>query len=257
MPFVHNTSLVTGEAHAALPQEKRIAGCAALCFLDADGNVLARPASDLAALRHAHAAGLRVIALRRRGGGATTAERKELFLLELRLGIIGEGEIAQRVVGLDLDAGELDEVARRQTDFAVLSLTGRVRELGPERVAASIYAMARAGRLPGAETHDTFWLQTLACSAERGDALMAERAEALLRTRADRPTPVSAAQEQRWQAWLDQARRQAKAKARSDEQQSADRGHDGVREAHSQGRLELDPVRPDRDTGDVVRDRHR
>lgn len=209
--LVHNKSLVKGVVRDDLAAEKQLLDCASICLMDADGRVMARPAAEIAELRRAHAAASRVLELRRRDDADTPVVRKELFLLELRLRGLGEPELATRAAGVDLTDAEREEVARYQTDLAVRALLADAQASGAERVAESIYVMARQGRCPGAESHDTFWLQALTWSARCGDSVVAERAEVALRSRSDRDPPATPAQAARWRELREAAARRAAA----------------------------------------------
>lgn len=209
MLLVHNTTLLPGEPHASLPQEKGQTTCASLCLMDPDGTVIARPASTLTAIREAIADGKRLLALRQTTGQPTPQHRKELFLLELKLGLLSTEALKARIDGLELTANEREAVQRHHTDLLVQDLQQRANILGPAQVAASIHALASTGARPTAATAGTFWLHVLMHSAECGDAPMADAACAALSQPSPTglgPTPEQLARWQRWRAQAHQGR---------------------------------------------------
>lgn len=203
--LVHNTTLLPSEPNASLPQEKGQATCASLCVMDPDGMVIARPAATLTAIREAIGAGKRLLALRQTTSQPKQQHRKELFLLELKLGLLSIDSLTARIDGLELTAEESELVKNHQTDLLVQDLQQRANTLGPAQVAASIHALASSGARPTTATSGTFWLHVLMHCAQCGDGRLADAAcQALSQPL---PTGLGPTPEQlaRWQRWRAQA----------------------------------------------------
>ncbi len=199
--LLHNTSLIPGEANASLPEQKGQLVCASLCLMDAKGEVLARPAPTVTAIRKAVADCQRLLDLRRTAATATSAMRKELFLLELELGLVAKAAVEGRAAELSLTADEHQFVDRRRTDLAVSELRSRAAVIGPAQVAAGMHALARSGGRPTAATAGAFWLHVLMHCAEIGDGELADEAYAVLSLPSRDDLGAAPEQLARWQHW--------------------------------------------------------
>src|SRR5688572_18183838 len=84
--FLHNQSArpketqLSDEKHPNLWAEKGLTGWPTVCFMDAEGNILARPPRSVAGFRETQPQVQKVVTLRAKGDKATAAEQKDLFL---------------------------------------------------------------------------------------------------------------------------------------------------------------------------------
>ncbi|MBL8724048.1 MAG: hypothetical protein JNK49_08375, partial [Planctomycetes bacterium] len=130
MLFLHNTSRVEGEPYPRLLQEKGFSGFPSLCFMDAEGNVLAKPAQrTVAAYAETLASAKDLLALRQKGDARTEAETKQLFLTELKLDLIPVGEIEARAAAVKgLTAEEQAAAQQKIVDGQYQALMGKMRQ---------------------------------------------------------------------------------------------------------------------------------
>jgi hypothetical protein len=180
--FLHNTAQVDGEPYPTLLADKGMEVCSGVCIMDQDGEVIARPGREVAEFVAAQRRAQRVVALRALGEKRSASENKELFLLELGLDLVPFDALESRAARLDLNETERNLVQGKRTDGEVLALLRRMHEVGPEQTAATIAAMAKAGREPGEGTFEPFWAQTLIHAATQRDRRLAEQAFAKLAT---------------------------------------------------------------------------
>jgi len=189
--FLHNTSRVEDEKYPALLQEKGFRGFPSLCFMDADGNVLTKPARSVAGFVETHARTKALVALRRKGDKATAAEQKELFLAELRLDLVAAAEIAARAAGLPLSDAEKELVAQKLVDAEVGKILQGSRDAGPAKTNEQLAALAAAGKTPSEAMRPQFWIAVLNHASTAKDAALAQRAhDALERHFADDKNPA-------------------------------------------------------------------
>jgi len=201
--FVHNTSMTAVDAHPELLAE--VNGiCSAVCIMDAEGHVLARPIGSVDNFAAAHAQSRRVTQLRAKGEERTADETKELFFAELALDLVAADAVSVRAAKLTLNDAEKAIVEQKLADIEIRALMRRTHELGPDELGASIAAMARAGRQPGPSTHEAFWMQTLLHASAHKDAELAKRAFEALTERPGAPA-ASAESRERWQKLVDAA----------------------------------------------------
>lgn len=209
MLFLHNTSRVEGEPYPRLLQEKGFSGFPSLCFMDAEGNVLAKPAQrTVAAYAETLASAKDLLALRQKGDARTEAETKQLFLTELKLDLIPVGEIEARAAAVKgLTAEEQAAAQQKIVDGQYQALMGKMRQLKPEELAAQVAAMAKAGRIPSGRSQLSFWNQVLTHAANSKDVPLAEQAFGKLQ---EQPSQLPAESRKRmqdnWQKLLDQAK---------------------------------------------------
>ena len=213
MLFLHNTSRVEDEKYPTLLKDKGFGGFPSICFMDADGNVLTKPGRSVQAFVDTHAATLSLSSLRSKKA-RTAAEDKQLFLAELTLDLIAAEQIQQRADQLTLDAAEKTLVAGKLVDAEVKALFGKMRENGPEKTAAAVAEMAKAGKVPSAASAGMFWNQVLTHASKQKDAVLAQQAfDALQKRYADEKAPGIERQMQNWQQLLDEAKAGGDAKA--------------------------------------------
>ena len=206
MLFLHNTSRVEDEKYPTLLKDKGFGGFPSICFMDADGNVLTKPGRSVQAFVDTHAATLSLSSLRSKKA-RTAAEDKQLFLAELKLDLIAAEQIQQRADQLTLDAAEKALVAGKIVDAEVQGLLGKMRENGPEKTAAAIAELAKAGKVPSDAGSGMFWSQVLVHASKQKDAAMAQQAfDALQKRFADEKSPGIERQRQGWQKMLDLAK---------------------------------------------------
>jgi len=207
--FLHNTSRVEDEPYPTLLRDKGFGGFPSLCFMDAEGNVLAKPPQRTVASYQETATGAQaLLALRDKGAKRTPAEEKELFLTELQLDLIPAGEIAKRSAAIPtLTDAEKATVQQKIVDGEYSALMGKMREIGPEALAAQIAEMAKAGRIPSARSQGPFWTQVLTHAAKQKDVALAEQAFAKVEE-ASKSMPAANVERMRqnWQKLLDEAK---------------------------------------------------
>lgn len=174
--FLHNTSQVADEPYPKLLQEKGFRGFPSVCFMDAEGNVLAKPGRSVAAFKEGLTSTKALMALRAKGDKATAAEQKELFLSELKLDLIAADAIQARADKLTLDAADKALVASKIVDGEVMALMQKSRELGPEELGAKLAAIAKAGKSPSDALATNFWPAVLNHASKNKDAALAQQA---------------------------------------------------------------------------------
>jgi hypothetical protein len=207
VPFVHVTSRVDGEPQPTLLRDKGFAAFPTLCFLDADGNVLAKTGRTVAAFTADGARVQRLLDLRAKGERATPAEAKECFLTELVMGLVPGDVLAARAAKLPLDDAEKAMVAQKVIDHEVLAILDKAKEAGAEATHAALAAMVAAGRTPSDDVGGTFWIGVLTHASRSRDAALAQRAFAWLDDRYGKDGNYARSRAQ-WRRLLDDAKRQ-------------------------------------------------
>lgn len=181
MLFLHNTSRVEDEPYPKLLQEKGFGGFPSLCFMDAEGNVLTQPqARSVAAFRESHASTKALTALRQKGDKATPAEQRELFLAELKLGLIKAGEIQARADKVKLTDADKSLVAGKLVDAQIGEVMSNARTAGPDKTIEALVAIHKSGRKPSADVSPSYWVQLLNHAAKQKDGALADEAYAAL-----------------------------------------------------------------------------
>jgi hypothetical protein len=179
--FLHNTSRVEDEPYPTLLQDKGFRGFPSICFMDAEGNVLAKPGRSVKAFQETLVATKKLVDLRNKGDKRSAAETKELFLAELKLDLIPAGELQQRADAVPgLSKADKDLVAQKIVDAEVQAVMQEAREAGPEATGEKLVAIARSGREPSEAVSGIFWQQVLRHASGAKDAALAEKAHAAL-----------------------------------------------------------------------------
>jgi len=205
--FLHNTSRVEDEPYPTLLQDKGFRGFPSICFMDADGNVLAKPGRSVKAFREGLESTKSLVTLRAKGDKATPAEQKELFLAELKLELIPAEQIQARADKLTLSDSEKAMVAGKIVDGEVMALMQRGRELGQDEVAKQLAAMAAAGKVPSEAMAGSFWPAVLGHASKAKDVALAQKAfDALERQFAGDATPRLARAKKEWAKLLEEAK---------------------------------------------------
>jgi hypothetical protein len=207
--FLHNTSRVEDEPYPTLLRDKGFGGFPSLCFMDAEGNVLAKPPQRTVASYQETAAGAQaLLTLRNKGAKRTPAEEKELFLTELRLDLIPAAEIAKRGAAIpSLSDEEKAAMQQKIVDSEYAALMGKMREIGPEALATQVAEMAKANRIPSGRNQTSFWTQVLTHAAKQKDVALAEQAFAKAEEASKTMPPASVERmRQNWQKLLDEAK---------------------------------------------------
>ncbi|MGE3173808.1 MAG: hypothetical protein AB7O97_14375 [Planctomycetota bacterium] len=203
MLLLHVTSRVDGEPYPTLLRDKGFTGFPSLCFMDADGNVLAKQGErSVEGFERALERLEEVQELRGRLASEDDPKlRLRLLLAELELEMLRAAEIKERLEVMQLGAEDRARVDGYLVDAEVRDLRSRARELGNDQVAAEFLAIARAGRRPTAATQRLFWQIVLSAAAKAADAELAQTAfDALSELQ------LPATLQRRLQALLDQAR---------------------------------------------------
>lgn len=158
-------------------QEKGFTGFPSLCFMDADGNVLTKPqARTVAAFRETHASTKALAMLRQKGDKATPAEQRELFLAELKLGLIKAADIQARADKVKLTDADKALVAGKLVDAEIGEVMANARTAGPEKTAEALVAIHASGRKPSADVSPLYWVQLLNHAAKQKDGALADEA---------------------------------------------------------------------------------
>jgi hypothetical protein len=172
---------VDGEPYPTLLQDKGFRGFPSLCFMDADGNVLTQPqARTVASYRETHASTKAMSALRQKGDKATPAEQRELFLAELKLGLVKAADIQARADKVKLTDADKALVAGKLVDAEIGEVMANARAAGPEKTAEALVAIHKSGRKPSADVSPSYWVQLLTHAAKQKDGALADEAYAAL-----------------------------------------------------------------------------
>jgi hypothetical protein len=157
--FLHNTSRVDDEPYPTLLRDKGFTGFPSLCFMDAEGKVLVKQGQRTVDGFTATAQRLQtwsdLKAKAGKGGDAKT--QRELFLVELELGVLDAETIKKRMDTLHLEGADRQLAEQKLTDLEILALRNKARELGPEKTGEAMAAIAKSGRKPSAEMAQLFW----------------------------------------------------------------------------------------------------
>lgn len=144
--------------------------------MDAEGNVLAKPAGrDVAVFTETLAKAKRVADLRAKGDKATPEEQKELLLAELRNGLLKREEIQPRADKLTLSAEEKAYVDGKLVDLEVQDLMTRSRGTPPAEMMPKLAALLEAGKTPS-DDNTQFWSMMLRFASTEKNADLAQRA---------------------------------------------------------------------------------
>jgi hypothetical protein len=202
--FLHNTSRVEDEKYPTLLRDKGFGGFPSLCFMDAEGNVLAKPARNVAGFVDTLARSKALVALRSKGDKATAAERKDLFLTELRLDLIAADQIQARADTLSLGADEKALVASKLVDVEVGQVLQKARDAGMAATNEQLAAFAKAGKTPSEAMRPQFWIGVLNHASGQKDGALAQQAfDALEKHFADDKNPALERAKANWKKLLD------------------------------------------------------
>jgi hypothetical protein len=201
--FLHNTSRVEDEPYPKLLSEKGFTGFPSICFMDADGNVLSKPPRTVAGMAETRDQTQKLLDLRAKGDKATAAEQKELFLSELKLGLLKAPDIQPRADKVALTDAEKAYVAGKVVDVEVSEIMTRSRQDGPEKTGAALAALLEAGKTPSDEVTPAFWPMVLSHASKQKDGKLAQRAYDTLVKRAGDKAPPR--QLESWKKLLDEA----------------------------------------------------
>ncbi|MBL8754610.1 MAG: hypothetical protein JNK15_15000 [Planctomycetes bacterium] len=176
MLFLHNTSRVEDEPYPTLLQDKGFRGFPSICFMDAEGNVLAKPGRSVQAFRDGLASTKSLVVLRQKGDKATPAEQKELFLAELKLDLVAVADIQARADKLTLTDAEKGMVASKIVDGEIMAVMQKGRELGQDEMLKQLADMAKGGKTPSDAVAPNFWPAVLNWASKAKDAALAQKA---------------------------------------------------------------------------------
>ena len=187
MLFLHNTAAsprqeaLPGDKYARLLSEKGFNSFPTLAWMDADGNVLMKQGErKVASFAETHAKAKRFAEVVAKGDKATPDERKEVFLSQLKEGLLVKAEdIQARAAKLTLGDADKAYVAGKLVDLEVAAITKKGRDAGPEKSADIIgqgfAALLAAGKTPSDDVRG-FWEAVLGHAAKQKDKKLAERA---------------------------------------------------------------------------------
>jgi hypothetical protein len=162
-----------------LLRDKGFTGFPALAFMDAEGNVIAKQGErsvdgfektlvKVKTLQDVRAAAAR---------GGDEKALKKVLMAELDLGLLSAEEIVARKDAIkNFTNDEAATIERCLVDAEIRALQGKSRELGPDKVAHEVAAIAKAGRRPNADMAMPFWAYTLTHAANSGDGKLATEA---------------------------------------------------------------------------------
>jgi hypothetical protein len=203
--FLHNTSRVEDEKYPTLLQDKGFGGFPSLCFMSAEGEVLAKPGRSVDGFVTTHA-DVQALAKLQQKKDRTAAEEKQLFLAELKLDLVPAEQIQARADQLGLDDAEKKVVAAKLVDREVKTVLDAMRKDGPKATAAKCAEIAQAGKEPSEAMAGIFWSQVLTHASGEKDAKLAARAHGALMARYGKETsPGIERQKKAWQDLLDAA----------------------------------------------------
>jgi len=130
--FVHNTSQVEDEPYPKLLQEKGFGGFPSLAFMDADGNVVVKPAARSVSsfeetLTKASEQMKRRHELTAKAKAGDAAAQKDLFLMDLELGGMTAEQLNEGAKKLQLSKEEKTKVDEALTDLEIKSIGTKAR----------------------------------------------------------------------------------------------------------------------------------
>ncbi|MBM4061864.1 MAG: thioredoxin family protein [Planctomycetes bacterium] len=182
VPFVHVTSRVEGEPYADLLHRTGPAILPSLCFLDAEGKLLAvqRPL-ELPALRATGAKVQALLAARAAAAKAPgPAAEKALFLAEFDLGRIPADQVGPRLGKVELTAAERQAIDPALVDVELVLVVRGTTNDNRTEMAARIAALHAAGRRPTDAGALQFWGFVLFHAAKSKNGALADEAYAEL-----------------------------------------------------------------------------
>lgn len=189
MLFLHNSSTSTrqealsDEKYPRLLGEKGFNSFPTICFMDAEGNVLTKPPRSVPGMVDALANTKTMVELKAKGDKVTAAERKDLFLAELKLGLIKAPDIQARADEHELSAAEKSLVAGKLLDAEIGEILAKGRQEGPEKTGAALAGLLAAGKSPSDDVDPRFWISVLTHAATAKDGELAQRAFGVLEKR--------------------------------------------------------------------------
>ena len=161
MPYLHVTTKIENHPHDGLLKEKGFGSFPSLCFMDAEGNVLAKQGErSVAGFEKTLAALTEVTDLKARIAAGKKGLECSLFLAEWRLGAMDWVTTQARAQALqDLSKEQKAEVAQVLLDAEVLHLASNVREPPQFEAAAKRFLeILEAGKtMPSAWSEKQFW----------------------------------------------------------------------------------------------------
>ncbi|MEM7203477.1 MAG: hypothetical protein AAF628_24650 [Planctomycetota bacterium] len=208
--YLHNTSRVDDEPYPDLLRQKGGRAYPTVSFLDADGELVTQvghvtPLEQLETALDRLRQWRRLTAAVAAGGGD---QAKDLFVVELELGMLQFDEASERHRAFTFDADELATVTQRLTNLEVRSLL----QPGTDAAVAGarFVALYRDARIPDSRDERAFWSATFASAvANKDTALFAELLEDLEGRKRDDPTMARTLE--RWTQQLEQLRADADA----------------------------------------------
>lgn len=206
--FLHNTSRCDDEKYDRLLQEKGFTGFPSLCFMDDEGNVIAKQGARTVDGFEATLAKVQeYVAVKQKAAKGGAEAEKALFLAQLDLDMLKPDELKAKADKLSLSDADKALVAQKLTDAEVAALQREVssRKLPNDEFAAKLLEIAKQGRRPSESQARQFWNGVLTAAAAQKDAAMAESAVAELEKRAPEG-PGGDAMKRRWRQLLDQAK---------------------------------------------------
>lgn len=188
--FLHNTSHVEGEPHPNLLKEKGGNGFPTMSYLDAEGNLLLQ-VGHITPVEQLEEGWQRVQKwkeLRAAVDGGDKSKERELFLVELDMGVLTFDQANATFERLSFSDAKAEEIAQKLVNLQfseILRSTprGEQAEAGKE-----FLAMYRAGRIPDSSQETSFWQYMFAhAAAERNVELFEELLGYIKEHRADDP----------------------------------------------------------------------
>lgn len=208
MLFLHNTSRCDDEKYDRLLQEKGFTGFPSLCFMDDEGNVIAKQGARTVDGFEATLVKVQeYVAVKQKAAKGGADAEKALFLAQLDLDMLKPDELKARADKLKLTEAERTLVAQKLTDAEIVQLQRGVsgRKLTGDEFAAKMAEFAKQGRRPSESQARQFWTGVLTAAAAQKDAALAEQAFAELGKRAPEGA-AGEAMKRRWRQLLDQAK---------------------------------------------------
>lgn len=181
VPFMHVTTRIPDRKHEKLLSEKGFRGFPSLAFMDAKGEVIAKPQGRSVEVfeKTLVALGQRADLQKRIEAGEEGLEA-ELLFAEKSLGAVTPGEFAKRAAACEgLTAEQQAQVDEILLNDKVTTLANGGRRGGPglETAATEFLKMLDAGTLPSKELRymGAFWMTLSTWALKNGDAALARR----------------------------------------------------------------------------------
>jgi hypothetical protein len=182
VPFLHITTRIKGDKHQGLLQEKGGRGFPHLAFLDADGNVLAKPSKRTVAgfQDTLDTAVPEFFALKKKAATGKDADKAAFLMRRFELGHLDPDQMKKAIgKGTVLNADQIKQITGKLAEAKVAAITKGVNfrdesTFGP--IAKKLLALEKSDGLPPGNPGLNAWFIIMGDAHERKDAKGFERA---------------------------------------------------------------------------------